>query len=243
MRVQLARVAVAKKTRRGRPSAQRGTLTRDRVVEAAIALADRGGLEALTVRKLAEALSVTPMAVYNHVEDKSALLVLIFDRVVTTYRPVDHDEPEVDRWLETTFVRMYRAVTEHPSLLPLMSAWFELGPGPITLDLLERCLARLEAAGFDERAAVRSFYVLLGFTAGQAALAVSTRRHFDDVDDERGAARYRAMMERVAEGGHPSVLAHVSALAGAFDPDAFQDELRHQIASLRRSLPGEDPPR
>ncbi len=224
-----ASVSKPSKPRRGRPPRERGTLTRERVVDAALALADRGGLESLSVRRLAASLGVTPMAVYNHVEDKHALLVALFDRVVLTYRPLEHDEPEIEAWLATTFGRMHRAMREHPSLASLLGAWFELGPGPITLDLLEGCLARLLAAGFESDAAVRAFYSLLGFTAGHTALAVAALRHFDAEDAQAGKTHYRTTMQTLAAGGHGAVLRLAPELAEAFDPAAFEDELAHQI--------------
>ena len=61
--------------------APRGTLTRDRVVDAALSLADEQGLDALTMRALARRLDVKPMAIYHHVAGKDAILDLVVDRV------------------------------------------------------------------------------------------------------------------------------------------------------------------
>jgi len=61
--------------------AHRG-LTTERVVDAALRAADEGGLEAVSLRRLAAALEVTPMAIYRHVRNKSHLLDLMVERLL-----------------------------------------------------------------------------------------------------------------------------------------------------------------
>lgn len=63
-------------------SQRRAPLSRDRVFEAAIALADRDGIEALTMRKLAKELDVEAMSLYHHVANKEALLDGVVDMVL-----------------------------------------------------------------------------------------------------------------------------------------------------------------
>ena len=60
-----------KRTKRSQPG---GTLSRERVLEEALALLDRDGFECFSMRRLAERLAVTPMALYNHVGGKQDLL-------------------------------------------------------------------------------------------------------------------------------------------------------------------------
>ena len=57
-----------------RPPKRRAPLTRERVLQAAVELADRGGIEALSMRKLGQELGVDAMALYRHVRDKDDLL-------------------------------------------------------------------------------------------------------------------------------------------------------------------------
>lgn len=68
-------------------------LDRTRVVAAAIALADRDGLEALSMRSLAGELGVVPMALYKHVGDKDDLLAAMFDSVITEYAEPSEESP------------------------------------------------------------------------------------------------------------------------------------------------------
>ena len=65
----------------------REALTRDRILRAAVALADRGGVESLSMRKLAQDLHVVPMALYRHVANKDELLDGMIDLVVDEIDP------------------------------------------------------------------------------------------------------------------------------------------------------------
>src|ERR1043165_9533546 len=59
-------------------------LSRERILDAALALLDRDGLEALSMRKLGEALGVEAMSLYNHVPNKAALLDGIHELILTS---------------------------------------------------------------------------------------------------------------------------------------------------------------
>lgn len=225
----------AEKRKPGRPPKDRAPLDRARIVDAALRLADEGGLGALTVRGVADALSVTPMAVYNHVRDKDALALAIFDHVVETYRPADHDEPDVDAWLVTTFARIHRALYDHHALAPLVSAWFAAGPAAISMDLFEACLARLEGAGFTPTAAVRAFYALLGLAVGHASIDAAIRVQLGGEATEAAQRRYEATMAALAAGAHPTVLRFAPALADAFGPKGFEVALRQVVRGLEKT--------
>lgn len=67
--------------------AERTPLDRGRVVAAAIVLADRDGLDALSMRRLADALGVTPMALYKHVDNREQLIDLMVDTLVAQISP------------------------------------------------------------------------------------------------------------------------------------------------------------
>src|SRR5215207_8392203 len=64
-----------------RSAERRAPLTRDRVLETAVDLADTAGIDALTIRRLAERLGVEPMSIYYHVPNKEAILDGIVDLV------------------------------------------------------------------------------------------------------------------------------------------------------------------
>jgi Transcriptional regulator len=75
--------------------AERGRLTKQAVVQRALALADADGLDALTIRRLATELGVTPMALYWHFRNKEELLAGLADRV---WSELDTDVDAAEPW-------------------------------------------------------------------------------------------------------------------------------------------------
>jgi TetR/AcrR family transcriptional regulator, tetracycline repressor protein len=145
-------------------SGRRRTLTRDQVVREALALLDRDGLEIFSVRRLADRLGVTPMAVYNHVSSKRDLLQAVAEAVVTEaeYRPAKGD------WQSTVrgcFRTLREACLAHPGAVPLVES-ADLLPTAIFRPM-EITLTALHAAGLGTEDAVRAYYVLTTFTLGQ----------------------------------------------------------------------------
>lgn len=104
-----------------------GRLSRAQVVDAAIALADREGLAAVSMRQLAGDLGVVPMALYKHVSDKHDLLAAMIDRVVADYpRPVSRQP-----WREAVRTRVLGArdaLLAHPWLRPAIETATERTP-------------------------------------------------------------------------------------------------------------------
>jgi AcrR family transcriptional regulator len=70
----------------------RKPLTRGRVLEAALAIADADGIEALSMRRLGKALGVEAMSIYNHVANKNELVTAMVDHVVEQFE-LPADEP------------------------------------------------------------------------------------------------------------------------------------------------------
>jgi AcrR family transcriptional regulator len=122
-------------------------LTRDAVLAEALTLGDAGGLDAVTIRGLADRLGVTPMALYRHVGDKERLLDGLADALYAQLRIPD----PADDWWEglASLARSTRAVLlEHPWAVPLFSRPLA-GPHAHALD--SALAAALRAAGFSSR--------------------------------------------------------------------------------------------
>lgn len=123
-------------------------LSKAAVVERALALGDAVGLEALTIRRLAAELGVTPMALYWHFRSKEELLAALGDRV---WAEIDIDvDPAADwpaqlRGLLESLVQMLRA---HPCASGLLLAGEKLH-GEASLLACEASLAVLARGGFD----------------------------------------------------------------------------------------------
>jgi TetR/AcrR family transcriptional regulator, tetracycline repressor protein len=110
-------MAVERKPRRGRPP----RLSRERIVEAALDLVDRAGIQGLTMRALARELDADPMAVYRHVRDKDDLLGAMCDRLLVALDPIDLGrgwEPQLRRLAEQVRERFIA----RPALLPALAA-------------------------------------------------------------------------------------------------------------------------
>jgi TetR/AcrR family tetracycline transcriptional repressor len=173
-----------------RPSRRpRGSLTREQVVEAALALADQSGLDELTMPSLARRLECGVMTIYGYVASKEDLLDAIAQRGLRDLRlpqPVPRDLPGIlvawGRGLRTTLL-------EHPSLPVIFLTQAVVGPG--IFRGVEALLGRLGQSGMPPSAGVHAIYAVLTYTTGfvaweiprtrrqaQAAYAASWRREF-----------------------------------------------------------------
>jgi TetR/AcrR family transcriptional regulator, tetracycline repressor protein len=129
-------------------SAPAPKLSKAAVVDRALALGDAVGLEALTIRRLATELGVTPMALYWHFRSKDELLAALGDRVWTE---IDIDvDPDADwpaqlRGLLESLVQMLRA---HPCASALLLSGEKMR-GEASLVVTEKALAALAGGGFD----------------------------------------------------------------------------------------------
>ena len=120
-------------------------LSRERVLKAALDLADEGGLEALSMRKLAQALSVKAMSLYNHVKNRDDIVDGIVDRVVS-----EIEVPAIGADWKMAMRR--RAMSAHQVLLrhpwATMALMSRVNVGPATLRYVDATLGCLTTAGF-----------------------------------------------------------------------------------------------
>src|ERR1700761_8892487 len=94
-------------------------LSRASIVDRAVAIADVEGLEAVSIRRLAQELGVTPMALYWHVQNKDELLAAMGDRIFADLDlPAGREDPWDDR-LSQLMVVLLAGLRRHPTLLPL----------------------------------------------------------------------------------------------------------------------------
>lgn len=123
----------------------RAPLTRDRVLHAAITLADQEGLAALTMRALANGLGVQAMSLYNHVANKDDLLDGIVDLVVSEIEVPS----EADPWqvaMKRRAMSAHAVLLRHPWACGLLMSRAAVGPAKLRyVDATIGCLAR---AGF-----------------------------------------------------------------------------------------------
>ncbi|MFJ3175979.1 TetR/AcrR family transcriptional regulator [Streptomyces roseus] len=146
-------------------------LSRDRVLRAAVDLADEGGVAAVTIRAVAERLGVKPMSLYHHVPHKEAILDGIVDAVFAEIE-LPLDEPD---WRAALRHRAHSARTvlgRHSWAIALMES--RTHPGPATLHHHDAVLGILSRAGFPYALAGHAYSLLdsyvYGFALTEAAL-------------------------------------------------------------------------
>jgi AcrR family transcriptional regulator len=144
-------------------------LSRDRILQAALELADEGGIDALTMRKLGQTLGFEAMSLYNHVANKDDVLDGILDLVL--------DETEApspaEEWrtaIRSSAISVHDGLTRHAWACPLL-----MSPGhvrPARLAYMDSLLGRLREAGFSADATYHAYHVLdahiFGFSLWQA---------------------------------------------------------------------------
>jgi AcrR family transcriptional regulator len=152
-------------------SRTRKPLTKERVLEKAIALADKDGIESLSMRKLGQALGVEAMSLYNHVESKGELVALMVDRVIEGFELPD-DEPRWDKAIRRCAISAHDLLLEHPWAcgLALVPSDLQLVGGP-RIRYMDWLLRRLREAGFSAELAYSAYHTLdshiFGFTLWQ----------------------------------------------------------------------------
>lgn len=143
----------------------RSRLSRDRVLRAAIAHADTGGFEALSMRKLAEELDVAPMALYRHVANKDDLVDGMVDIV---FGEVELPRAGAD-WRTTMrrrAISLRDVLARHRWAIGLMES--RVHPGPANLRHHDAVLGSLRAGGFDVAMAAHAYSLLDGYIYGFA---------------------------------------------------------------------------
>jgi len=190
--------------RKHREPEPRAPLSRDRVLRAAVALADEVGIAAFSMRKLAEALGVEAMSLYHHFANKEQILDGMIDAVF--------DEIELPtkaaRWREAVHRRMtsVRAVLRrHRWALGLMDS--RRNPGPATLRHHDGMIGILRGAGFSVPKAAHAFAVLdsyvYGFVLQELGLPFRTAEELQamagDILGQASAGEYPHLTEMVVE--------------------------------------------
>ena len=160
----------------------RGRLSREQVLRTAIAQADAGGLEAVSMRSIAEELAVAPMALYRHVANREDLVDAMIDVVFGEIGlPLAGADWRVSMRQRAIAVR--DALSRHRWAIGLMEA--RRNPGPANLRHHDAVIGRLRAAGFDIPMAAHAYSLLdayiYGFALTQMGLPFETAEEVADV--------------------------------------------------------------
>ncbi|MGY1745361.1 TetR/AcrR family transcriptional regulator [Blastococcus sp. SYSU D00695] len=214
------------------PREPRRPLSRARVLEVAVDLADRSGLEALSMRKLGEALGVEAMSLYGHVASKDDLLDGMVDAVFA-----EVDLPSADEGWRPAMRRRadsVRAVLRrHRWAIGLMES--RTSPGPATLAHHDAVIGVLRAGGFTVSQTAHAFSLLDSYVYGFALQEKSLP--FQDAAEAAEVAR--EMFARIPLDRYPHFveLATQHALQPGYDHGAeFAFGLELVLDGLERLL-------
>jgi len=193
------------------------SLTRERVVEAAVQLAEEQGLPAVSLRQVARRLGVTPMALYWHVENKDDLL----DAMVGWL----HDQMDFTLDTQASWQRQLRAVLEaelavlraYPNTAMLILSRGATSPGALLA--VETTLGILERAGFQPAEAARVL------TYMQTIVSLVARESLLAPPGENGdwQRRARAAVSELSPADYPNIVEAAEYLTSRADPEAYYD--------------------
>jgi AcrR family transcriptional regulator len=180
--------------------AERAPLSRDRVLQGAITVADAGGIGGLTIRSLAQELGVKPMSVYHYVANKDEILDGIVDLV---FSEIELPEPGGD-WQSEMRRRANsarRVLRRHHWAITLLQS--RINPGPATLRHHNAIIGALRGAGFSVELTAHAFALIdsyvYGFALSEAALPIHGPESVADVAESM-------MQEFFAPGAYPHLV-------------------------------------
>jgi len=194
----------------GKEPAGRGPkprLTLERIVAAAVAVADREGLAALSMRKVAAELDVGTMSLYRYVPGKGELLDLMLDHVNGSPEALEeHRGKDWRSTMELVARGTWQLYLSHPWLLQVNQARPILGPN--ALGAIDFALAALDGQGLTGREKVAVILTVDNYVTGTARAYVLQQQAIHEsgiTDDEFWAAQEPALNQAMASGNYPEI--------------------------------------
>ena len=166
---------------------KREPLSRERILIAALALADREGLEAISMRRIADDLGVEAMSLYNHVANKAAILDGLVEAVLAELGPA----AEVSSWksaLRERSMALRAVLAKHPAVLMVFATRAAVTQASIAH--VESTLGVLHGAGFSTSDALSALHVLRAYVVGHCLASFATRPR-----DELSVPAYASLAE------------------------------------------------
>ena len=222
----------------------RTPLTRDVILDEAVALVDERGLTELTMRRLGERLGVEAMSLYRYVEGREALLDGIVEQV-TADLDLNPYEPLLpsDGWqayLQLVAAQVRAVALRHPRVFPLVATrnpsapW--LRPPLRSLDLVESFLEGLIRRGFSDAGAVASYRAFSSFLLGHLLLE-SAALGADTAPDEEPLAEpeHRDVAQTHDElDAYPQLQRLQAQLSSDRSAQEFEESLEQLLDRLER---------
>jgi AcrR family transcriptional regulator len=185
---------------------RRNPLNRDKVLRAAMAVADAGGLETLTMRTLGQELGVGPMALYRHVRNKDdivdGIVDLVFEEIDVPSAGTDWKDAMRDRGISVREV-----LSRHRWAIGLMES--RTNPGPANLRHHDAVIGNLRAAGFDMAMAAHAYSLLDSYIYGFAQTQMNLP--LDSTADIADMAQ--SMLKPFSVDAYPNLVAFITEYA------------------------------
>jgi AcrR family transcriptional regulator len=206
-------------------------LSRDRIVAAAIDIADADGLAGLSMARLAEGLGCGTMSLYRHVANKDELLVLMLSAAPGP--PPTVRDADWRRALRAWADGLWDVYHRHPWILSAASSGPPADPGQLAW--LEAGLSALGPTSLTERDKLSAVIALLHYVRGAAALAIEAGNATGPIDP----ARYPDLLGQLLDArSYPAIAAALTA--GAFDRADDEDPRADFHAGVQRVVDGID---
>lgn len=215
---------------------------RDMVIQAAILLADRDGLTALTMRRLAAHLGVSPMALYRYIPDKDELLRQMADAAFSEEEPPEPGPPGWRARLELSARLQWRAYRRHPWLPTIMHNSLVRPPAVSSgIRMVDWELRALEGLGLSRHDRLHTVLALDGYVGGIAVsntLEVQAEHDTGITGPERIAAERPLHAELFGSGRFSALAAALSADATTMTDldELFEFGLAHQLDGIAARL-------
>lgn len=203
----------------------RRRLDRDTIVAEALRLVRAEGIEAVTMRRLADELGTGPMSLYRHVADRQAMLIAMLDAIAQTIRlPPVVGDPRSE--ITAVFTAIHDALRQDHWAVQLIVG--EKLAGPSILPAIERIYAALRAAGLSPRDTAVGYALLWHYTAGELL--------------DRHHATPNSYSQRMVRDASPRDYPHLVESINAFPPgppgdwftESFQRILDGLLITARR---------
>jgi AcrR family transcriptional regulator len=220
------------------PAEATAVLTRARIVEAGIEIADREGLEAVSMRRVAGELGVAPMALYRHIADKDGLIAHMLDHAYGEWQPPD---PAPAAWrgrVEAALRGFWDSCHRHPWVAPATSMTRPQATAG-ALPFADFLLAALAEVGLSHQDTFTAYLALLNYARGMALTLYAEREQesLTGMDNEAWMDGQEAPLRAaLATGDYPTFRRFVSRPYD-FDLDTIFE------FGLGRLLDGLGPPR
>ncbi|SRR6266542_273998 len=208
----------------------RGTITREAVLDAALAIADRDGFDGVTVRAVAAQVHATPMALYTYFSDKNALYEGMRERVLARVNAARVSRRNWRSMLDGFARGVFRLMREHPNWTPLLA--HDSGPPTSALGFLDEILESMLKDGFAFENAMRAYGCTMSFAIGSVLFERIMVGSGDLI-----AKRLALLKELVARS--PGRYASLASVAAKIDRWRFDDVFELGMRSLLTGIQAE----